>query len=68
MNSSMKSDPLQQSVKVEQPIAGGAVVESPPASGRDPYEELADLMEVIESLCPKWPDRGTFRDSDVFLL
>lgn len=37
-------------------------------SSRDPYEVLDDLMAVVEALCPVWPERPTFRDTDRFLL
>ena len=51
-----------------QPLAGGDVIDNLPKSGRAPYEQFDDLMKVIEELCPEWPDRETFKDSDVFLL
>ena len=51
-----------------QPIAdsGGVVVRV--ESERDPYEILDDLMTVVESLCPTWPSRPTFKKSSIFLL
>jgi hypothetical protein len=64
----MKSTKAQPAVDIGQPLAGGDVIDNLPASGRDPFEQLNDLMKVIEELCPKWPDRETFKDSDVFLL
>lgn len=42
----------------------------PAATGhdRDPFEQLDDLMSVVEALCPVWPDRDTFEKSKIFLL
>ena len=37
-------------------------------SARDPFEALDDLMTVVEALCPRWPSRGTFSDSAIFLI
>ncbi len=39
-----------------------------PASERDPYEVLDDLMVVVEALCPRWPPRETFRSNGIWLL
>jgi hypothetical protein len=35
---------------------------------RDFLEEFLELMLVVEALCPTWPARGGFRDTDVFRL
>jgi hypothetical protein len=40
----------------------------PQATGRDPFEELDDLMVVIEALCPVWPSREIFSSADRFLI
>jgi hypothetical protein len=38
-----------------------------PSSTRDPWESWAELMEVVEALCARWPERrhslptGSFR-------
>jgi hypothetical protein len=37
-----------------------------PSSDKDPFEAWMELMEVVEALCPRWPDRplntgGEFR-------
>lgn len=37
-------------------------------SGHDFLEEFLGLMLVVEALCPTWPVRGSFRDTDVFRL
>lgn len=55
-------------VKTEQPIVGEGVIFERPATNRDPFESLDDLMTVIEALCPIWPDRKTFSSSGRFLL
>jgi hypothetical protein len=34
----------------------------------DPYKALDDLMSVVEALCPTWPPRENFRETDKFLL
>jgi len=51
-----------------QPIAGDTFAEMPSCSQRDPYERLAELMQVIEALCPRWPERGTFAAHRIFLM
>jgi len=40
----------------------------PAQSVRDAFEILDDLMAVVEALCPVWPQRRTFSDSDQFKL
>jgi hypothetical protein len=35
---------------------------------RDPYKALDELMSVVEALCPTWPPRENFRETDQFLL
>jgi hypothetical protein len=64
----MKSTKSQLPVGIGQPLAGGDVIDNLPASESAPYEQLDDLMKVIEELCLRWPDRETFKDSGIFLL
>ena len=64
----MKSAEQTAMINGIHPLAGGAVMEIPPAAGPDPYTRLIELMMVVEELCPKWPERETFRDSTIFLL
>jgi hypothetical protein len=52
----------------EAPIAAGGGVTVPIFAKREPYEALDDLMCVVESLCPRWPPRGIFRDAGKFRL
>lgn len=39
------------------PLAAAGGLPYVPRSGRDPIEAWIDLMEVVEALCPRWPDR-----------
>jgi hypothetical protein len=39
-----------------------------PAYTRDPFEVLDDLMQVIEALCPTWPERELFPITAAFKL
>ena len=39
-----------------------------PAATGDPYMALDDLMVVVETLCPRWPPRGTFEAGGNWLL
>lgn len=50
------------------PLAAEGGIATPTESARDPFEALDDLMAVVEALCPVWPSRPTFRDSDQFKL
>jgi len=45
---------------------GGATL--PPTDSRDPFEVLDDLMQVIEALCPTWPERELFPVNAAFKL
>jgi hypothetical protein len=38
------------------------------ANACDPYQQLRELMVVIEELCPTWPERETFAGYRIFLL
>jgi len=40
----------------------------PSADTRDPFEVLDDLMQVIEALCPMWPERELFPITAAFKL
>jgi hypothetical protein len=46
-------------------VGGGTVSTH---SERDPYKALDELMSVVEALCPTWPPRENFRETDQFLL
>ena len=58
-NSPSTSEPLL--------VADGGV-STMPVGIRDPYEALDDLMVVVEALCPRWPQRETFKTDGVWLL
>lgn len=45
---------------------GGLAVR--PVMARDPFEAIDDLMQVVEALCPRWPNREPFLASSVFKL
>lgn len=45
-------------------FAGSGGITAPVSSDRDPFEVLDDLMVVIEALCPTWPHRETFENTD----
>src|SRR5690606_5357006 len=49
-------------------IEDGGLPAGRDVSERDPFEQLDDLMCVIEALCPTWPARPTFRDCRIFLI
>ncbi|MEX2352577.1 MAG: hypothetical protein WD709_00215 [Gammaproteobacteria bacterium] len=72
MNSSVETDKSEQIQSGDGPITGKSFYPDKtivaPDPSRDPYEQFIELMEVVEALCPKWPERPTFKDSDIFLL
>jgi hypothetical protein len=41
-------------------VAEGGVT-TPVDDDRNPFEILDDLMQVVEALCPKWPEREPIR-------
>lgn len=46
----------------------GGLPPRPADPDRDSLRALFDLMLVVESLCPTWPERPTFAGSERFLL
>lgn len=50
------------------PLSGDGGIGSPPTGTRDPFEALDDLMQVVEALCPTWPQRPLFSDTGIFKL
>jgi hypothetical protein len=34
----------------------------------DPYQDLDELMVVVEALCVTWPQRALFQGTDAYLL
>jgi hypothetical protein len=42
---------------VQQPMANAGGVPYAPETRRDPFETWMELMEVVEMLCPRWPER-----------
>lgn len=49
-------------------IAGEGGVTTPVTDDRNPFEILDDLMQVVEALCPEWPEREPFPESAEFKL
>lgn len=39
-----------------------------PPSARDPFESWVELMEVVEALCARWPERRSWLRSGTFRL
>ena len=56
MNGSPKS-PIDELEPGAQPLVGAKVV-SLPLPARSDLSDWVHLMEVVEALCPKWPERG----------
>ena len=50
------------------PLAAEGGVPASAESTRDPYEVLDELMAVVEALCPVWPERPIFSETDRFRL
>ena len=44
----------------EQPFAADGGVCRAPTRPEDPFRALDDLMAVVETLCPQWPEREPF--------
>jgi hypothetical protein len=60
MNSSTTSD--------NQPLLGEGGLSKPVPAAADPFMALDDLMQVVEALCPKWPEREPFREGTSWKL
>ncbi len=52
----------------ETPLAADGGLRAPACGGEDPYRTLDDLMAVVETLCPVWPQRGAFVNGGRMLL
>jgi hypothetical protein len=50
------------------PLVSEGGINETPADSRGPFEVLDDLMQVIEALCPTYPERDTFADAATFKL
>jgi hypothetical protein len=50
------------------PLAIEAGIDTTPNQVVDPFERLDDLMQVIEALCPTYPQRDTFERAGGFRL
>lgn len=57
MTSSTKSTASPAAQVAEPPFAAAGGVAYAPKVRRPPIEAWIDLMEAVEALCPRWPDR-----------
>jgi hypothetical protein len=53
---------------VDAPIAASGPPAGPRWQPEDPYRALDELMEVLEALCPVWPDRPVGRGAHDYRL
>jgi hypothetical protein len=53
--------------KAEDHVSGSAPEERP-ADAADPYVAFDELMVVVESLCPRWPEKEASRVTVGYLL
>ena len=65
MNSSPRSDVELRAAVSSPPLPP---MSAPVSAARDPYEVLEDLMQVVEALCPVWPEKDLPAPSFVFRL
>lgn len=68
MNSSRKSTGAGHSARREPILAGEGGLPAPVESTRDPIAAWMELMEVVEALCPRWPERPRGRRGTEFRL
>ena len=59
---------MNSSDAVLHPLSSDGGLRMPQVDTRDPFEVLDDLIQVIEALCPTWPQRELFRDTAAFKL
>jgi hypothetical protein len=50
------------------PLVTEGGISGSPSDSRASFEVLDDLMQVIEALCPTYPQRDTFPDGAIFKL
>ena len=50
------------------PLTRDGGIDTTPGDVADPFERLDDLMQVVEALCPTYPQRGTFEGAGGFRL
>lgn len=58
MNSLPTSTAKPEFLPIHQPLANAGGVAYAPEMQRDPITAWMELMEVVEMLCPRWPDRA----------
>lgn len=59
---------MSSSEQQPHPLASAGGISGSPKDSRGPFEVLDDLMQVIEALCPTYPERDTFANSTAFKL
>ena len=66
---SSSRNPDRDDVPAREPVLvreGGVAYAAEPVA--DPFVALAELMEVVEALCPEWPRRHSSLATGRFLL
>jgi len=66
MNSSPKL-PMKHPDRMAEPLVGGYVA-SASLLGKGDLSDWVELMEVVEALCPVWPERGEGRGGNDWRL
>lgn len=51
-----------------QPLANHSGITQEPVASANPFGALDDLMQVVEALCPTYPERELFLDTAIFRL
>jgi hypothetical protein len=59
---------VNSSSSTRNPLSSDGGDSSPLTDTQDPFEVLDDLMQVIEALCPTWPERELFPVTTAFKL
>lgn len=66
MGCSMKS-PTKNAEGAREPLAGGRVPDVV-QTGKDDLSDWLELMEVVEVLCPVWPEREVLEEKGEYKL
>lgn len=68
MNSSQTPPARPAERRSDALLVGEGGVPYAPSGARDPFESWAELMEVVEALCERWPQRRHSMQSGLFRL
>jgi hypothetical protein len=63
MSSSPRSTTRQQRIQ-DAPLAASAGKPYAPERRGNPVDQWMELMEVVEALCPRWPERAALIGRD----